>query len=193
LESALLPASYFGAAYRFPAYNPWGSGPWLERSVDKVHLSSYTCKQLLLSQEPASGYGETAFAGGQVSKGKSANWTASYYEQVYQFPSVGPAVSFYQENYVSAGRCKDVTAKSFGKTSSLTVRSMRTGHVDGGPAFFELTKTEYTGFPDDVNFDEWVVVGRDVYNVDAFYPVGQAHLTPNAATLALITRVEAAR
>jgi hypothetical protein len=156
-------------------------------------MSSYSCKQLLLNQLPFSGYGETAFAGGQVIKGKTSAWTGSYYQQVYQFPSTGAATSYYRENYAFTARCKNVSVTSRGKTSSLTVHSLKTGHVDGGPAFFEQTKTGYTGFPDDVNYDEWVVVGRDVYNVDAFYPVGHAHLTPNAAVLALITRVKAAR
>jgi hypothetical protein len=63
--------------------------------------------------------------------------------------------------------------------------------LDGGPAFFERLETGYTGFPEEANVDEWVVVGDDVYNVDAFYNAGRPRLTPKAATLALITRVEA--
>jgi hypothetical protein len=33
------------------------------------------------------------------------------------------------------------------------------------------------------------VVGQYVYNVDAFYDIGQPRLTPNAATRELIARV----
>ena len=117
--------------------------------------------------------------------GKTTDWTGSYHEVVYQFRSTGAATSYYRENYAFNAPCKDVSPTSCGKTSSLAVHSLTTGHVEGGPAFFEQLKTGHTDFPDGVNADEWVVVGRYVCSVDALYPVGQPRLTPNAATQAL--------
>jgi hypothetical protein len=191
LEFVLLSAAYFGAGYKWEPDNPWDSGSGLEHPVVKVHLSSYSCKQILLNSLPFSGYGETAFAGGQVIKGKGAD-ARSYYQTVYQFPSAAAAASYYQENYALAARCETISATSGGKPISLTTQSLTKGHVDGGPAFFDLEKVGGSGGVE-VNNDEYVLVGRDVYNVDAFYAVGRARLTPNAATRQLIANVQAAR
>jgi hypothetical protein len=191
LKFVLLSASYFGAGYKWAPNNPWDSGSGLEHPVVKVHLSSYSCKQILLNTLPFRGYGETAFAGGQVVKGKGAD-APSYYQTVYQFPSVAAATSFYHENYALTARCKTISATSGGKPISLTTQSLTKGHVDGGSAFFDLAKVGGSGSVE-VNNDEFVLAGRDVYNVDAFYAVGQARLTPNAATRQLIANVHEAR
>jgi hypothetical protein len=194
LESFLLPASYFGAGYWFPEpkYNPEGSGSSLEHPVDKVNLSSYSCRQNLENELPFSGYGETAYADAQAIKGKLSSWSSSYYEQVYQFPSAAAALSYYRENLQFSMRCGNSSATSGGKTTTQTLQSLTTGHVDGGLAFYELLKTRNTGYPDAISGDEWVVVGQYVYNLDAFSDVGQPRLTPNAATLKLIARVKSA-
>jgi hypothetical protein len=194
LESLLLPASYFGAGYWFPEpkYNPEGSGSSLERPVDKVNLSRYSCKQNLENELPFSGYGETAFADAQVIKGKLPSFTSSYYEQVYQFPSAAAAISNYQENLQFSKRCGNSSETSGGKTTTQALQSLTTGHVDGGLAFYELLTTRTTGYPVSISDDEWVVVGQYVYNLDAFYNAGQPRLTANAATLKLIARVKSA-
>jgi hypothetical protein len=144
---------------------------------------------LLLNELPFSGYGETASAFGEVIKGGLHDWTSSYYEQVYQFPSASAATSIYWENYQFSARCDKASVTSGGKTTTWATQSLTTGHVDGGLAFFRRAATGTTGFPDSVNYDEWAVVGQYVYNVDAFYDIGQPRLTPNAATRELIARV----
>jgi hypothetical protein len=90
-------------------------------------------------------------------------------------------------------RCKAVTVTVGGLTVRLTTQSLTREHVRGNPAFSSVQTTAATGRFNDINDQQVILVGRDVFYVDAVEPPAPTRLKPNAALLALAARVEATR
>lgn len=192
LAAELLPLSHFGAGYELQSGSTFNSGSKLEHPLVKVDQYTLSCKAWF-TKAPQAGYGETGYASNAFNKfvgGSGEN--EGYQQSVYQFPSAAAAASYYRASYALTARCEKVTVTIDGKTASLTTQYLKTGHAGGHSAFFDLADTVFEGAPVTVNDTETVLAGQDVISIDAFAYRAPRPLTPNATTLALIARVDAA-
>jgi len=188
LASALLPVSYFPARYEILWHG--SSGSRLEHPAVKVNQYTFSCTSWLEGGEPDEGYGETAYAGDQVAT--TMGFQYQDVQMVYQFPSASAAASYYRANYALAKRCETVTASIAGGAEKLTTQSLTAGRADGYPAFFQVQTVTQPG-GGGINDAETVLAGRYVVSIDRIEPLAHTLQSPSAATLALITRVQAAR
>lgn len=196
LASTLIPPSSFGAGYRLQADSAADSGSRLEHPVVKVNMYTYSCKNWLTGDEPTAGYGETAYASNTAQKLLGTNGVDGadlYAQSVYQFPSPAAAASFYQADYAFTRRCETVTITVSGTTSRLTTQSLTRGHVRGDLAYYSVQTVATTGALTGINRSEIVLVGSDVFDIDAYSAPASTYPTPNAAMLTLIARVKATR
>jgi hypothetical protein len=105
------------------------------------------------------------------------------------------AALYYHANYALSKRCETVTTSVAASTLKLTTQSLANGHADGYPAFFEVLTLTYSGQDEGstINDAETVLAGRDVVSITRIEPPARTLLSPSAATLALIARVQKAQ
>jgi hypothetical protein len=195
LQSALLPASAFGAG--FSTFNRHNSGSALRSTQAVIRPSGLSCANFE-SYIYYAGFGNTA---GALDSVNNSNPNFSDYpslvlggdQYVLQFSNTAAAQSFYNRAYTRYKQCSALNepAPAFQTHVELTTQSLSSTTIGGHHAFQLIQHADYAAF---AGFDFYfaraiVLVGTNVYTIDNIDGTND----PISASLVdtLISRVQA--
>jgi hypothetical protein len=194
LKTALLPASDFQPDYK--AVSELDSGSKLEHGP-AFKILSQSCANFWLFIGTVGGFGDTAYAGDQVTpKGASASVFENFSQDVFQFASTHAAAVFYGQLTAKFRSCPSATSSDAKSgTMKRTVRFQST-HVGGHQAVRLVESLAFSTVPGPplTIFALWTLDGTDLYLISTT-PLSISSPQPAQAplTLKLISRVSALR
>ncbi|HLK73202.1 MAG TPA: hypothetical protein VKU77_06095 [Streptosporangiaceae bacterium] len=169
LQSALLPASAFGAGFTADGHKNTGSKLWSTRVVLKP--SSLSCQTFAMFIF-IGGFGNTAGAVEGIGNPNPdfADPSTVYAgdQAVLQFKTTQAAASFYNQAYAKFKQCGAFTENLFGLQMELTTSSLSTTTVNKNKAFQLIQYADIAALPIASQYQStaFVLSGTNVYTID---------------------------